>query len=299
MYLSGYTACVQLRTASLNLARVTIGPMLAKSLQAGELLPKEAAELVRLLKLFWFLTVEHLRSSDGTNSWEWCQHVAYSFATQEEIAEFMREHGECQKDGYRNDVLGSSDAEFLTPDGTLKPAMARRGKVGSSSLFSDGKMVKTLHFSNGKMVDTYSFLRENKLAGGKKIAAVLQTKLPPEPSLLSSKSDVDSDVDSDDENDDHGPSRITPSTLPNRQRMGLKSGQTLKVASGRVSTHSLLDPPTGPGNGGFLVDPTRAKPSKVIMWLNTLMVDVREPPFEPASRADLLFGCSHHFPTPC
>ena len=159
---------MQLRTASLNLARVTIGPMLAKSLQAGELLPKEAAELVRLLKLFWFLTVEHLRSSDGTHSWEWCNNIAYSFATQEEIAEFIREHGEYQKDGYRNDVLGSSDADFLTPDGKVKPATSRRGKVGSSLLYSDGKMVKTLRFSNGKMVDTYSFMRENKNAGGKK-----------------------------------------------------------------------------------------------------------------------------------
>ena len=267
MYLSGYTACVQLRTASLNLARVTIGPMLAKSLQAGELLPKEAAELVRLLKLFWFLTVEHLRSTDGTHSWEWCQHVAYSFATQEEIAEFMREHGEFQKDGYRNDVLGSSDADFLTPDGKVKPATSRRGKVGSSLLYSDGKMVKTLRFSNGKMVDTYSFMRENKNAGGKKIAAVLEAKRPPIASLLSPKSEAESD----DENDDHGPSNLPPSPLPNRQRLGLKSGQALKAASGRLSTHSLLDT-----EADFLVDPTRAKPSKVIMWLNTLMFAVRD-----------------------
>tara|TARA_B100000795_G_scaffold153695_2_gene115222 strand:- start:724 stop:2439 length:1716 start_codon:yes stop_codon:yes gene_type:complete len=257
MYLSGYTACVQLRTASLNLARVTIGPLLAKSLQAGELLPAEAAELMRLLKLFWFLTAEHLRSTDGTHSWEWCQHVAYSFATQEEIAEFMREHGSFQVDGYRNDVLGSSDAEFLTPQGTLKPAMARRGKLGSSSLFSDGKRVKTLHFSNGKMVDTFSFLRENKEAGGAKVAAVLKTQR--------------GDAESDDENDHHGPRRKISSPLPNRQRLSLKSGQALFAASGRASTHSLLDT-----ESDFLVDPTRAKPSKVIMWLNTLMVAVRD-----------------------
>ena len=57
MYLNGYSACIQLRTASMNLARCTIGPVLAKSLQAGETLPEEAAEVIRLLKLFWFIVV--------------------------------------------------------------------------------------------------------------------------------------------------------------------------------------------------------------------------------------------------
>ena len=45
MYLSGYGACVNVRTSSMNLARLTIGPMLAKSIQTGELLPPEAAEV--------------------------------------------------------------------------------------------------------------------------------------------------------------------------------------------------------------------------------------------------------------
>ena len=51
--------------------------------------------------------------------------------------------------------------------------------------------------------------------------------------MMTPDADYDHDRESDDENDDHGPSSLPPSPLPNRQRLGLKSGQALKAASGR------------------------------------------------------------------
>ena len=40
---------------------------------------------MRLLKLYYFLIVEHVRSSEGVKAWSFAQNVAYSFAKPEEI----------------------------------------------------------------------------------------------------------------------------------------------------------------------------------------------------------------------
>ena len=44
-----------------------------------------AVEGVRLLKLYYFTIVEHVRSSEGVKAWTFAQNVAYSFANAEEI----------------------------------------------------------------------------------------------------------------------------------------------------------------------------------------------------------------------
>ena len=238
-----------LRTASLNLARVAIGPLLAKTLQAGELLPDEAAEIVRLLKLFWFLAAEHLRSSEGTKSWEWCQHIAYSFATETEIEEFVREHGTYQLGGHRYDVWGSSACG--TP---IEPAMAGQVPLGRRK---EGDLGIVDNLSNGRMVDTYNFLNANKAAGEKSLAAIL------------------SRVRHEGHNTD------SPSALGRQQSRQIEHAKaaaanksplrTRQTIGGIEATRQHLET-----NRHFLVDPTRAKPAKVIMWLNTLTFAVRD-----------------------
>ena len=220
MYLNGYSACIQLRTASMNLARCTIGPVLAKSLQAGETLPEEAAEVIRLLKLFWFIVVEHLRSTEGTPAWTWCQHVAYSFATAAEIEEFVCEHGTFQEDDKRTVARGS--ARIAAEPGKVKRAESR-GKLGVGKKETDDGTL-----SRGKMVDTFNFLKTHRDQGERKLK------------------DVVPDV------------------------LGTAPGKTAGSVDGVQSTHELLTE----ASRLFLVDPTRAKPAKVIMWLNKHCSDV-------------------------
>lgn len=63
--------------------------------QAGSL-PAEATELARLLKLYYYCCVEHLRSSDGHEAWEYSHRVAHSFASSAEVAFFDGEFGKPQ-----------------------------------------------------------------------------------------------------------------------------------------------------------------------------------------------------------
>jgi len=276
MYLSGYGACVNVRTSSMNLARLTIGPMLAKSIQTGELLPPEAAEVVRLLKLYYFLAAEHLRSSEGSASWEWCQQIAFSFATDEEINEFVREHGTFQHEDVRHDVLGTSHLG-KQEGGLAKPGS--RLRAGPESHLG----------SHGKMVDTFTFLKENKAAGEKSSERVV-TK-------LSALGGVAQDAECT-----HTP---RPARAPKPYDLVRSPSKAVLQGrySGASSTHSLLSAEAS----SFVVDPTRAKPSKVIMWLNTLMLDVERKaamPAEPGGFMKMavvgqLNGLTSHFMSLC
>ena len=114
MYLAGYTSITTLRTHLINVANVVIAPMLAKCRNPGPgkqptPLPEEAHELVRMLKLFFFLSIEHLRSTEGTGAWEWAQTIAYSYALPHEIKEFNREYGVFQANSTRTDVQWRHD----------------------------------------------------------------------------------------------------------------------------------------------------------------------------------------------
>lgn len=90
MYQAGFSGVSALRNHAGNLLSVALGPMLAECARASPgpaALPDEAYDLCRLLKLFSFLTISHLRASDGDESREWCRQIAYSFATDAEISE--------------------------------------------------------------------------------------------------------------------------------------------------------------------------------------------------------------------
>uniref|UniRef100_A0A7S4HSC6 Uncharacterized protein n=1 Tax=Prymnesium polylepis TaxID=72548 RepID=A0A7S4HSC6_9EUKA len=91
MYHSGYTAFNTLRSISVNLSNATLTSLIARCAESGEPLPPEAYEVSRLLKLFFFLVVEHVRSSEGEGAWIWVQYVAYSFAHPHEIVELQAE----------------------------------------------------------------------------------------------------------------------------------------------------------------------------------------------------------------
>ena len=58
-----------------------------------------AHEVVRMLKLFYFCTVEHLRSSEGEDVWRTAHEKAMHYATPAEIAEFEEEYGGVQPGG--------------------------------------------------------------------------------------------------------------------------------------------------------------------------------------------------------
>lgn len=63
-----------------------------------------ALESVRLIKLFYWTLVEHLRSTDGTENWAAAAEMVDRFATQMESAELMHEYGTVQPNNERNHV---------------------------------------------------------------------------------------------------------------------------------------------------------------------------------------------------
>lgn len=88
MYQAGVGGVATLRTFIGSLVNVALAPMLARcATDKNAELPDEAFELCRLLKLFFFLCVSHLRASEGDDAREWCEQVAFAFATESEVAE--------------------------------------------------------------------------------------------------------------------------------------------------------------------------------------------------------------------
>ena len=70
--------------------------------------PDEALDILRILKLYLFLCLEHVRSTDGPEAWNYSQRIAYSFATPEEIERFVAEFGHAQTGDQKQDVLAVS-----------------------------------------------------------------------------------------------------------------------------------------------------------------------------------------------
>lgn len=54
---------------------------------------------MRLLKLFYYTVVEHVRSTDGGQAWAFAQKIAYSFATPAEVSLLTAEFGAAQPSG--------------------------------------------------------------------------------------------------------------------------------------------------------------------------------------------------------
>ena len=234
MYLSGYTAVIQLRSSSLNFARVAIGPMLAKCGHTGELLPSEATELCRLLKLFFFLVVEHLRSSEGSESWEWCQHIAYSFATADEIREFERECGPYQQNDERVMVRGHSVAHKET-DG-----------IGAT-----GPPKRAQRATKGRMANVWASLQNLKRTGKLHVDAAVSQHTTSTRNLAATAS--------------------TP--VERMQRMCEAHEVTYTYHSGDMSGRDLTSALVGKNSYdlAFEADPTRGKVLKSLVWLSTLM----------------------------
>lgn len=63
-----------------------------------------AHEIIRMLKLFYFCVVEHLRSSEGTPTWKFAHDKTRSFATRNEWRELLLEFGKVQPNAQRQDV---------------------------------------------------------------------------------------------------------------------------------------------------------------------------------------------------
>ena len=146
MYLSGYQTLTTLRTHIISIANVTMAPMLArcrgnpaKGVQPTPL-PEEAHELVRMLKLFYFLCCEHLRSTEGSGPWQWSQTIAYSYALPREIKEFDAEYGTFQDHEQRTDVQwvhGRYQArvmEFASRPAHSNGWLDQRKKIGEANM---------------------------------------------------------------------------------------------------------------------------------------------------------------------
>ena len=135
--------------------------------------------------------------------------------------------------------------------------------------------------SHGKMVDTFTFLKENKAAGEKSFERVVRAN----------PGKVAQDVSNR--------GRPVAVNLVRSPTQALLEGSY----SGKAATHNELSADAT----SFVVDPTRAKPSKVIMWLNTLMLDVERRsafPQEPGGFMKMavvgqLNGLMNHFMSLC
>ena len=53
-------------------------------------------EAIRLLKLFYFSVVEHVRSNDSTKSWADAHEMVEAFSTEAETMQFLAEFGKPQ-----------------------------------------------------------------------------------------------------------------------------------------------------------------------------------------------------------
>ena len=135
--------------------------------------------------------------------------------------------------------------------------------------------------SHGKMVDTFTFLKENKVAGEKSFERVVRAN----------PGKVAQDVSNR--------GRPVAVNLVRSPTQALLEGSYC----GKAATHNELSADAS----SFVVDPTRAKPSKVIMWLNTLMLDVERRsafPQEPGGFMKMavvgqLNGLMNHFMSLC
>ena len=105
-YTEGRAHIGNLASCSRALAVDALGPLGLAAAEAGEAeLPREAHELSRLLKLFYYTCIEHLRSSSGEVAWDYVQRVALSYSTPREAEWLRSEFGPAQPMGQRQKVM--------------------------------------------------------------------------------------------------------------------------------------------------------------------------------------------------
>ena len=98
-------------------------------------LPAEAHEYVRLLKLLYFVIVEHVRSSDGHDAWNFSQAIAFSYASPSETAHLKAEFGVAQPGDSRNLVVP------VSPPGVAMPWRAPSG-MRSSTIRLENRFIR-------------------------------------------------------------------------------------------------------------------------------------------------------------
>lgn len=183
MYLQGYGCVTSLGSTCLNLSNITTSAMVAKcQSNGGEPLPREAHDMIRLLKLYYFLCIEHLRSSEGTEAWGWAQFVAYSFALPREILLFQAEFGEIQYHDSRKN--------------TMRVSMSAQN-ANTQSMFNLGAAATAA--TNGPMTNTFHWLKQRREAGVKNINHAYDDRDKPPPlipTLSASEDDLGADLQS-------------------------------------------------------------------------------------------------------
>ena len=111
-YTSGNQAIGGLMMAARCLMSEALGAVSASNrVRRHGTLPVEIHEVARLTKLFFYCCVEHVRSSDGHEAWEYANRVAHSFATEEEVSFFETEFGQPQLGGQRRMVQPARSTE--------------------------------------------------------------------------------------------------------------------------------------------------------------------------------------------
>ena len=110
-YTEGRAHLGTLASCSRALAIDALGPLVLAASEAGEVvLPLEAHELARLLKLFYYSCIEHLRSGTGQLAWDYAQRVALSYASPREAEWLRSEFGPAQETGQSQKVLAQHTA---------------------------------------------------------------------------------------------------------------------------------------------------------------------------------------------
>lgn len=98
--------------------------------EAATVLPEEASECCRLLKMFYYLCVEHLRSTDGHGAWEYAQRIAHSFGTPREVRRLLAEYGRAQPAFERLPVVPvDAEAELM---GSVAEAYRETDREGTA-----------------------------------------------------------------------------------------------------------------------------------------------------------------------
>jgi len=86
-------------------------------LAPGDILALLALDAVRLVKLFYFILVEHLRSNDGFENWRTAHDAMRAFATDEELEELRLEFGSPQAEERKRVKTEGYGKRQDSPDG--------------------------------------------------------------------------------------------------------------------------------------------------------------------------------------
>ena len=136
-------------------------------------LSKEAAEIIRLLKLYFYAVIEHVRSTEGFDPWFYAQDQMHFYATRTEVQTFRAEFGPPQRKGRR----------IVAPDNDVKTE-AELWQEPKGEQWGDGAAFKLKR--NGMVLDAKALVAWNEHASPAESAAlsvppglVIEHNVPP------------------------------------------------------------------------------------------------------------------------